>query len=202
MGQVALRRTAVDLAGVSLSLRAAHARFLAARRAVLVTFGPIFTVDGRPAGYVYQTDFPGTTADAMTPFLADDPFGREGLYTTSFVSGWKCALAHRQPTLPARPNLQGFFFHGTAVPNATARRNAIVDAHRAHLMPKDDSNCVARGPLTDASGEPWLGSAMVYEFADRAALDAFFRDEPYCVNGIYQTIEIYDWRRGEMASDS
>lgn len=198
MGQVALQRATVDLTAAAPALRAAHARFLKNHRDVLVTFGPIFTADGQPAGYAYQTDLPGTTADAMMPFLHDDPFAQEGLYTASFVSGWKCALPHRQPTMPPRPSLKGFFFHGTAVPDATARRNAIVDAHRAHLMPKDDSNCVSRGPLTDATGEPWLGSAMVYEFADRAALDAFFRDEPYCANGIYRTIDIYGWRRGEM----
>ena len=45
----------------------------------------------------------------------------------------------------------------------------------------------------------WLGSAMVYEFESRAALDDFFRDEPYCTNGIYQRIDIYDWQRGVMA---
>jgi hypothetical protein len=39
---------------------------------------------------------------------------------------------------------------------------------------------------------------MVYEFADRGELDAFFHDEPYCANGIYQSITIYDWRRGEL----
>ena len=198
MGQVALQRTSADLAAVPPALAVAHARFLHRHRDILVTFGPIFAADGAPAGYVYQTDFPGTKADAMAGFLAEDPFGREGLYTSSFVSGWKCALAHRQPTLRPRPNLEGFFFHGTAVPDATARRNAIVDAHRNHLMPKDDSNCVSRGPLTDPTGEPWLGSAMVYEFPDRAALEAFFRDEPYCVNGIYRTIDIYDWQRGVM----
>jgi uncharacterized protein YciI len=199
MGQVALQRMTADLTAVPPSLAAAHARFLHGHRDVLVTFGPIFTAGGAPAGYVYQTDFPGTTTDAMDAFLGEDPFGREGLYVSSFVSGWKCALAHRQPTLPPRANLKGFFFHGTAVPDATARRNAIVDAHRNHLMPKDDSNCVSRGPLTDPTGEPWLGSAMVYEFEDRAALDAFFRDEPYCVNRIYQTIDIYHWQRGVMA---
>ena len=48
-------------------------------------------------------------------------------------------------------------------------------------------------------GREWLGSAMVYEFESRAALDDFFRDEPYCTNGIYQKIDIYDWRRGETA---
>jgi uncharacterized protein YciI len=196
MAQVALQRTTTDLSAVAASLAAAHARFLKRHSGVLVTFGPLRTADGTPAGYVYQTDFPGTSADAMAPFLADDPFAQEGLYESTFVSGWKCALAHRQPTFPARPGLEGFFFHGIAVPNATARRNAILDAHRNHLMPKDDTNCLSRGPLTDATGEPWLGSAMVYEFTDRAALDAFFHDEPYCVNGIYQTIDVYDWRRG------
>jgi uncharacterized protein YciI len=199
MGQVAVQWTTIDLTAVAPSLAAAHASFLKSHRDVLVTFGPIRNADGTPAGYVYQTDLPGTTADAMAPFLAEDPFAQEGLYTSSFVSGWKCALAHRQPTMPVRPGFEGFFFRGTAVPNATARRNAIVDAHRNHLMPKDDTNCLSRGPLTDATGEPWLGSAMVYEFPDREALDAFFRDEPYCVNGIYQVIDIYEWRRGLMA---
>ena len=74
-----------------------------------------------------------------------------------------------------------------------------MPAHRAHLQPKDASNCLARGYLTDAGGKSWLGSAMVYEFESRTALDDFFRDEPYCRNGIYQKIDIYDWHRGVMA---
>ena len=49
-----------------------------------------------------------------------------------------------------------------------------------------------------SGGKTWLGSAMVYEFETRAALDDFFRDEPYCTNGIYQSIDIYDWQRGEL----
>ena len=36
---------------------------------------------------------------------------------------------------------------------------------------------------------------MVYEFRDRAELDDYFRTEPYCVNGTYQHIEIYDSTR-------
>jgi uncharacterized protein YciI len=180
-------------------LRAAHIQFLRKHRDVLVTFGPIRHADGTPAGYAYQTDFPGTTAEAMHPFLAEDPFAQGGLYGSSMVSGWKCALPHRQASFPPRPSLHGFFFHGTAVPNATERRNAIVDAHRAHLMPKDNTNCLSRGPLTDPGGMVWLGSAMIYEFRDRAALDDFFRTEPYCVNGLYERIEIFRWQRGAMA---
>jgi uncharacterized protein YciI len=199
MAQVALRHATVELAAVEARLRAAHAQFLKKHRDVLVTVGPISNGDGTPAGYAYQTDFPGTTADAMQDFLAEDPFAQAGLYTGSVVSGWRCALPVCQASLPPRPGLQGFFFHGVAVPNATERRNAIVGPHRDHLVPKDATNCVARGPLTDAGGAAWLGSAMVYEFSDRAVLDEFFRDEPYCVNGLYERVTIYGWQRGVMA---
>jgi hypothetical protein len=36
---------------------------------------------------------------------------------------------------------------------------------------------------------------MVYELRDRAELDEYFLTEPYCVNGTYPHIEIYDSTR-------
>ena len=39
---------------------------------------------------------------------------------------------------------------------------------------------------------------MVYEFPDRDALDAFFATEPFRTNGLYERVEIFDWRRGEL----
>jgi len=105
----------------------------------------------------------------------------------------------RQAVAPVRSGLKGFFFHGIGKPGITEFRNTIVPAHRTHLQQKDPSNCLSRRYLTDGGGQVWLGSAMVYEFESRAALDDFFRDEPYCTNGIYQKIDIYDWQRGRMA---
>jgi hypothetical protein len=37
---------------------------------------------------------------------------------------------------------------------------------------------------------------MVYGFESRAALDDFFRDEPYCTSGIYDRIDIYVFGAG------
>jgi uncharacterized protein YciI len=200
MAQIAIQHAVIDLEAADASLRAAHARFLRRHQDVLVTFGPIWHADGTPAGYAYQTDFPGTSLEAMHRFLADDPFTTAGLVHASNVSGWKCALDVRQATLPRRPGYQGFFFYGLGRPNVTARRNAVLDAHRAHLKAVDESNCVARGPITNGAGVEWLGSAMVYEFSDQRALDAFFEQEPYCASGLYQRVEIYQWRRGEIAA--
>jgi uncharacterized protein len=197
MAQVVIRRSTIDLGGLPTTMRAEHARFLRNWRDVLVTYGAICRGEA-PAGYVYQTDLPGHVPEAVARFMAEDPLAANGVVEADEVSDWHCALATRQATAPVRPGLQGFFFHGIGKPGVTDLRNTIVPAHRAHLQPRDATNCLARGYLTDAGGQVWLGSAMVYEFASRAALDAFFRDEPYCTNGIYQTIDIYDWRRGDL----
>lgn len=199
MAQLALQRATVDFSTVDPALRAEHARFLKKHKDVLVTFGPIRHGDATPAGYAYQTDFPGTGPEAIYPFLAEDPFAKAGLYRSVDITGWRCALNHRQPTKPAQPGLQGFFFHGIARPNVTDCRNALADAHRAHLGPLDNTQCLARGGLTEKTGTEWFGSAMVYEFPDRAALDEFFRNEPFCTGGIYERVDIYGWQRGEMA---
>ena len=200
MAQVIIRRSTIDLGGLPKTLREEHARFLGRWRAALVTFGPIsrgpLSSGGAPVGYLYQTDLPGQAPEAVGRFLADDPLATNGVVDEDEISDWHCALAMRQPSTPLRPDLKGFFFHGIGKPGITEFRNTIVTAHRAHLQRKDASNCLSRGYLTDAGGKEWLGSAMVYEFESRAALDDFFRDEPYCTNGIYQRIDIYDWRRG------
>ena len=195
MAQTIMRRSTSDLGGLPKSLREEHARFLARWRDALVTYGPIFHGPA-PAGYVYQTDLPGSAPDAVARFIEEDPLAVNGVVETDEISDWHCALVTRQPTAPRRAGLWGFFFHGIGKPGITEFRNSIVPAHRAHLQPLDASNCLSRGYLTDAGGKLWLGSAMVYEFPSRAALDEFFRDEPYCTNGIYQRIDIYEWQRG------
>ncbi len=198
MAQVIIRRSTIDLLGLPKSLREDHARFLGHWQGALVTYGPIFR-GAAPAGYLYQTDLPGPMPEAVARFIAEDPMAVNGVVEADEISEWCCMLKTRQPTAPPRPGLKGFFFHGTAKPGITEFRNTLFEAHLAHLQPKDASNCLARGYLTDAGGKLWLGSAMVYEFASRAALDDFFRAEPYCTNGIYQQIDIYDWQRGAMA---
>ncbi|HEX2215767.1 MAG TPA: YciI family protein [Xanthobacteraceae bacterium] len=198
MAQVIIRRSTIDLLGLPRSLRHDHARFLREWRDALVTYGPIFRGDA-PSGYLYQLDLPGTVPEATARFVTEDPLTVHGVVESDEISDWHCALATRQPTAPVRPGLKGFFFHGIGKPGITEFRNTILAAHRAHLQQRDASNCLSRGYLTDADGKEWLGSAMVYEFESRAALDDFFRDEPYCTNGIYQRIDIYDWQRGAMA---
>ena len=196
MAQTIIRYSNIELDGLPAALRDEHARFLGGRREALVSYGPL-ALGGAPAGYLYQLDLPDRPAVAQ--FLGADPFANAGVFHTTITSDWHCALPYRLPEMPLRPGVVGFFFHGIGKPDMTCFRNTILAAHRAHLQPGDAGHCLARGYLTDRESAAWMGSAMVYEFRDRAGFDGFFRAEPYCVNGLYQRIDVYDWRRGTLA---
>ena len=48
---------------------------------------------------------------------------------------------------------------------------------------------ICAGGLLDESGK-MKGSALVMEFPDCAALDAYLKNEPYVVEGVWQKIEV------------
>ena len=48
---------------------------------------------------------------------------------------------------------------------------------------------ICAGGLLDEEGK-MKGSALVMEFPDRAALDAYLSNEPYVAEGVWQNIEV------------
>ena len=48
---------------------------------------------------------------------------------------------------------------------------------------------ICAGGLLDEEGR-MKGSALVMEFPDRAALDAYLANEPYVVEGVWQKVEV------------
>jgi uncharacterized protein YciI len=49
------------------------------------------------------------------------------------------------------------------------------------------------GAILDEN-EKMIGSMIVYEFPDRAALDESLKNEPYVINGVWQKIDIRPYR--------
>lgn len=73
---------------------------------------------------------------------------------------------------------------------APARRLAARPAHlegaaRLHR----DGHLIAGGAVLDEDGL-MVGSTMYVDFADRAALDAWLKTDPYVTGGIWRDIEI------------
>jgi uncharacterized protein len=73
-------------------------------------------------------------------------------------------------------------------------------AHRIHLDQSENYavEVVTAGTLVADDGETPVGSVFVIDAADRAAVDAFTRSDPYHVNRVWERVEIhrYNKKRG------
>lgn len=71
--------------------------------------------------------------------------------------------------------------------NKLEKRMEVRPRHLANLT-KDHVIC-AGGLLTEDTGE-MKGSAMIMEFENRAALDAYLETEPYVIEHVWERITI------------
>jgi uncharacterized protein YciI len=78
--------------------------------------------------------------------------------------------------------------------------------HRAHLdrAPAEGIKIVCAGTLVEDDGETPLGSLLVFDAADRAAVEAFCDVDPYHVGGVWETVRIHAYvsRRGWESPNS
>jgi uncharacterized protein YciI len=90
-----------------------------------------------------------------------------------------------------------FMVIGRDRPGTKDLRLSLRPAHQAHFFaPQPGCRGVAGGPLVDDTGESMEGSLLVFEADDRAAVDRFLLDDPYCRGGLFESVEIKRWRWG------
>lgn len=70
-------------------------------------------------------------------------------------------------------------------PGTADLRTTIRPDHRAYLAQAAQRMAFA-GPLTSDDGQITLGSLLAMDFPDRAAVDAWLKDEPFTVAGVYE----------------
>ena len=79
-------------------------------------------------------------------------------------------------------------------PDSLALRQATRPAHLEHLKGKLD-HVIAAGPLLAEDGETPIGSGYVLDFADKAAVEAFFAADPYVKAGLYASVTIHPYKK-------
>jgi uncharacterized protein len=75
---------------------------------------------------------------------------------------------------------------------APARRAAARPAHLAGIRDLGHAVIVG-GAMLDEAGAP-VGSTMVVEFSDRAAVEAWIAADPYTLGGVWQSVAIVPFR--------
>ena len=77
---------------------------------------------------------------------------------------------------------------------ALERRLKAREAHIAGARKmKEKSEMLLGGAMMDEQGK-MIGSVMVVDFPDRAALDAWLKSDPYSTGGVWKSLEIKSFR--------
>jgi len=85
-----------------------------------------------------------------------------------------------------------FIIRAEDKPGALARRLEIRPTHLAYLQGKQDMIKVG-GAILDDKGDP-IGSMLVIEAPDRAAAEAFAKDDPFTKEGVFASFTVTPYR--------
>lgn len=77
---------------------------------------------------------------------------------------------------------------------ALERRMKAREAHLANVAKlKEPEKMLMGGAMLDDSGK-MIGSVMVFDFPDRAGLDAWLKSDPYSTGGVWKSMEVNSFR--------
>lgn len=175
----------------------AHWSFMDGYADVMIARGPTLSADRvTPTGSMHMVDLPD--AEAALVFAFEEPNYKAGVYDEVLVRRWRNALGNTMWDFESDPHIdRRFLIIGHGQPLMTATRQALVDERRHYFIHHGYAErLIECGPLLSDDGAEWIGSAMLVEMQDRAAVDAMLANDPYVQAGLYANVEIHDWRCG------
>ena len=175
----------------------AHWSFMDGYADGMIARGPTLKDDGvTPTGSMHIVELPDNAAAQV--FAYEEPNWKAGVYSEAMVRRWRNALGRTMWQFQGDPeHNQRFLIIGHGKPGMTATRDGLLEAHRRYFIDRGYlDHFIERGPLYNDDESEWVGSAMLVELPDRAAVEAMLADEPYCKAGLYERVEIHRWRFG------
>ncbi|MBM3558569.1 MAG: hypothetical protein FJX53_01460 [Alphaproteobacteria bacterium] len=171
-----------------------HIVYLRTNRSRIRYAGPMFSDDGKtPQGSLTLLDAPDrATAKA---YIDNEPYNLGGAFGSVEIMRWSSSMEVRQLGTVSTEGWQQWAITAIDGPDGPARREVVAEAHhkfQASVM----SHYVARGPLQSDDGGSTIGSFMIVEFPDRAAVDAFWAKEPLNFGGVFRSVTFDRWRFG------
>ncbi len=189
-------RDRASSAALRFDLAEAHWSFMDRYAEAMIARGPTLADDEVTAtGSMHIVDLPD--AGAAHAFAFEEPNYRAGVYDEVLVRRWSNALGRTMwEFTPSMVNGRRFLIIGHGKPGMTAARNTLRDEYRRFLSQGYQERLIACGPLLSDDGTEWVGTAMLAELPDRASAEAMLAQEPYTRAGLYDSVEIHNWRFG------
>jgi uncharacterized protein YciI len=173
----------------------AHWWFMDGYAAAMIARGPTLTPDRATwTGSMHMVDLPD--AEAARVFAFQEPFYRAGVYGEVLVRRWRNVLGRTMWDYPAElGDDRRFLVIGHGKPGVEVAQRHWVDEAG------DGDGVILGGPLLSDDGAGWVGSALLVQLRDRAAVEAMLAGAPHMRAGLYASVEIHDWQFGGRPQD-
>jgi uncharacterized protein YciI len=179
-----------ELAGQHWSFMDGYAERMVAR-------GPTLAMDGVTAtGSMHIVELPDV--EAVRTFAFEEPNYKAGVYAEVMVRRWTNLLGGTMWELAVDTrDADRFLLIGHGVFGIGASSDGLPAAHQDFIAehPYGDRMVVC-GPLLSDDGSAWLGNVIAIERATRSAVDAMVENDPFAQAGLYDRVEIHNWRFG------
>ncbi|WKX16415.1 YciI family protein [Streptomyces sp. NL15-2K] len=160
-----------------------HWSYMDRYAAEMIARGPTFAADGdTPTGSVHIVDLPDPAA--ARAFAFDEPNYQAGAYRDVLLRRWRNMLGRTMWDFPGgRTGGNRYLVLGLGAGQAADL-----------VVPPDQDELIAYGPLLSDDGATWLGTAVLLRTPDRDTARAVLtRDQ-------YADIEVHDWEFGGRRS--
>lgn len=87
-----------------------------------------------------------------------------------------------------------YFIHAEDKEGALDVRKANREAHLAYIKENYNDKMIAAGPVLADDGETMIGSVILIDLDDRAAVDAFCAGDPYAQAGLFSRVTIQPFK--------
>jgi uncharacterized protein len=169
-------------------LRDRHWKYLDDHATHFIARGPTQSDDGkRMLSSLFYVDFPDRAS--VEHFVANEPNNMAGVHMHVEIFRWGNPLNKKQGDFPRKEGQTYWYVRGYAKPGAHLRRADLLDAHQAYFKSYDDEHFIVRGGAMSDEGN-WVGSANLMAMPDRASIDRFVAEEPFCRNGLFERVVI------------
>ncbi|MFO1037746.1 MAG: YciI family protein [Geminicoccaceae bacterium] len=79
-------------------------------------------------------------------------------------------------------------------PDSTKLRADLRPTHLAYLE-QHAPQLLAGGAILGEDGATPIGSLLIYDTEERAVAEDFAANDPFRLNGLFQSVSIYPWRK-------
>lgn len=175
------------------ALLQAHWDYMRPYIPAMVARGPTMSDDGHAVtGSLHIVDLPD--AAAAHAFAHDDPLATGGVFESILVRRFRNVAGRTMWAFAGDPRKQRFLFVGEGVVSP-GRQEDLAAAQARYLGAAERApQIIVYGPLLEADGETWAGTAVMLEAADRTAAEALMQDDPAARR--CRQRELTPWRYG------